>query len=148
MSDPAISRLLALYHPQICHFAILNVLSCRHMKRANARRGFLWTPIICLKIHLPKGNQYSEQFHQPSRTDSSEDRRPEVDTIFRETLSQTIILLIYASKGPFMFLKNHLLSPKKPPSLWRWCSIVNSEATSLSYSFFLSIGPVYVKQTC
>lgn len=43
-----------------------------------------------------------------------EDRRLAVDIAPRRTLPHTPISLLYSPKGPFVFSKNHLLSPKRP----------------------------------
>lgn len=60
----------------------------------------------------------------------SQERQLEVDTKHEQTLSQNIIPSLYSSKGTFILLKIHLLSPKRlitllPLSLWRWYFSLN-----------------------
>lgn len=54
-----------------------------------------------------------QEFHQPGRIDSSQEKRVKVDTTPRQISSQTIVLPICLKK-PFIFPKNHLLSPERP----------------------------------
>lgn len=112
-----------IHHPKTCHFGIQIILSCRHLKRqlihraapskllSSAQRGKL-------KKELSWGvpSSLPQEFHQPGKTDSSQERRLEVDTTVRQTLSQTIIPPTYSFKGSFIYLKNHLLFSKGPTS--------------------------------
>ena len=68
----------------------------------------------------------------------SEERRLEVHITPRHTLTPTIIPPICSSKGPFIFPKNHLLSPKLSispcPFPVKLVSKPEFQATSRSYS--------------
>ena len=103
-----------IHHPKTCHFGIQIILSCRHLKRqlihraapskllSSAQRGKL-------KKELSWGvpSSLPQKFHQPGKTDSSQERRLEVDTTVRQTLSQTIIPPIYSYKSPFSLPKSN-----------------------------------------
>lgn len=104
-------------------------MSCSHLETANAGKGFLWTTLIFLNTNSPKGIQLplilSGEFLNQGRLTFVTREDPEVTWLYtRKTLSQTIIPIICSSKGPFIFPKNSLLSPKRtvPTSLsqLRW----------------------------
>ena len=98
--------------------------------------------VHCLKSsYLPKDRSskrelnchklFSQDFHPPGR---------EVNTTPRYTFPQNVILPLIYSKAPFIFLKI-IYSPlgglHLPSSYLIWYLILNSNATSLNYSFFL-----------
>lgn len=90
-------------------------------KTPNSGRSFLWTLCICLKTDPLKELSCHKspfwEFHQPGKIDSSQERRLNVGTTARQTLSQTIILPIYYSEYPFIFPKKNLLLSSKMPHL-------------------------------
>lgn len=65
-------------HPKICCLVLI-ILTWRCSKRANAGRGFLWTPLICCKDKSSKRNSIvkspPQKFHQAERTDSYHRRK-------------------------------------------------------------------------
>lgn len=87
-------------------------LSCRHLKnnqsieRLPPNSFHLSKDILQKELNWGVPSSLPQEFHQPEKTDSQE-RRLEVDTTSRQTLSQTIISSIHSSKSPFIFLKNH-----------------------------------------
>lgn len=94
--------------------------SCRPSKTATAGRGFLWTSLIYKKTDPPGRTQC----HKPlpgtliiRKDQHLSQKRPEVDTTPKHSLSQTIIPpSICPSKGPFFSPKNPLLSPACRPA--------------------------------
>ena len=72
----------------------------------NAERGFLWTPLNCLKTDPPKivTNTLSRSFTNQEDWLITE-VETEVHSTLRQTLSQIIIPPIDFSKGPFIFLR-------------------------------------------
>ena len=78
-------------------------------KTPNSGRSFLWTLCICLKTDPLKELSCHQstfwEFHQPGKTDSSQERRLDVDTTARQTWSQIIILPMHYSEYPFIFPK-------------------------------------------
>ena len=69
----------------------------------------------------------------------SQERRPEVPIMSKQTQSKSTISLICASKGHFIFSKNHSPSSNRPTTffLLSWHLILNSKAITLSYSLSL-----------
>lgn len=82
-------------------------------------RSFLWTPFTCLKTDSQKKNSIAinslssspQDFHQHGKIDWFQERRLEVPSTPRQTLSHTVISPTY-SRNPFIFPENYLLSPK------------------------------------
>lgn len=97
-----------IWHPRICHFGVLIILSHRYLKNSKCKEELSLNSPYLTK-DLPKGTQVSLspqlKFHQPGKINSSQERRLEVHTIPRQMLSQTIIPLICSSMGPFIFPK-------------------------------------------
>ena len=120
MSPQYMTVELRTSHHRIFLFCILIILNCRHLKTVCARRGFLWSPLTCLKADLPKGTQLSQipslgvsSTREDGRWSQEETRSPHRT---QTNLSKTIILPTYSSKSPLIFLKNHSLSPEGPAS--------------------------------
>ena len=74
-----------------------------------------------------------------------------MDTLTRQTLSQTIIPPIYSSKAPFIIPKNHL--PKRCTSpltfnLLRWHLSLNSKPPGGVTHFSLGLSHGHIRYTC
>ena len=110
---------LMLKGSKICHFGILIILSCRQLKTSKCRESLSLNSPYLPKDKSSRKNSSClksspESFINQERLIS---HQLEVDTTPRQTLSQTIVSLIYSSMGPFNFPKNHFLSLKRPTSL-------------------------------
>lgn len=106
-------------HPKVCCLGVLSILSGKALeKQQTLREAFSVLPYLPKDISPQKELDCRTfipwEFHWPGKADSSVERRLEVDTTSRHTLSHTIILLICSSKGLFVFSKSHFLSSKLP----------------------------------
>lgn len=106
-------------HPKVCCLGVLSILSGKALeKQQTLREAFSVLPYLPKDISPQKELDCHTfipwEFHWPGKADSSAERRLEVDTTSRHTLSHTIILLICSSKGLFVFSKSHFLSSKLP----------------------------------
>lgn len=102
-------------HLKICHFGVLIILSWRYLKNNKCKERLPWTPLNCLDRAFKRNSIVINSLpHFISGEDwlLSQERR--LDTIPGQTLSETIVSLIYSSKGLFIFPKNNLLFPKLP----------------------------------
>lgn len=98
-------------HPKICCFSIVFILSWRHLKTTDAGRDFSLNSPYLPKESPQKNSVVINLLLGP---DSSQGHRLKVDSTSRQTLLQIIISPISSFNGPFIFTKNHLLSPKLP----------------------------------
>ena len=106
---------------KIYYFGIMIILSCRQVKPANARRGFLRTSLICLKINSPKAPKGTrlyksppQEFYQPGETDSCQEETRDHHHTQTNFFINYDISLISSSKGPFIFPKNYFPSSLFP----------------------------------
>ena len=139
--------------PKKCHCGILIILNCRYLKNSKCRKRLsLNAPYLAKdrssKRNLSVINSLFGRFLNEGEW--TYHWRQEVDTIPRLTLSQTILPLLYSSKGPLIFPKNHLLFSMRPPlSLVRWCLSLNSKSPWRGTTqFSLGISHVYMRYTC
>ena len=109
-----------VYHCKICHVGILIILISRPLKNSKCREKLSLNSHYLPKDRLSKRNTIVINLILdilPSRENwLLQGKRLEIHVMLRHTLSQAIMPLICSSKGPFIFPKNHLLSPKKPAS--------------------------------
>lgn len=100
-----------IWHP-ICHLGILTILNCSYMQNSKCREKLSLNSPYLSKDGSLQGLNGNES---PSWEFLliSQERRLEVYTISRQTLSQMIISPNHSSKDPFSFSRNHLLFPKR-----------------------------------
>lgn len=130
------------------------ILSYGNLKNSKCRKRFSLNPLSLPKDRSSRRNLVIKNrlFQGVSSTREFwlllQERRGEVDMTPGQTVSQIIPSHICSSKDPFIFPKNHLLSPKRHKShslslLW-WYLILNSR----SPHFFLGLSHVYMKYPC
>lgn len=111
-------KVFRICHPKICCF-VISIISGT-WKTTNSVEGFLWTPLICLKNNPPKETKLSQISSQgvssTGKMNCHHKTGNEKSIPHPDTLPGTIMQLIYFFKGPFVFPKNHVLSPKSPTS--------------------------------
>lgn len=125
------------------------ILSYGNLKNSKCRKRFSLNP-----LSLPKDRSSRRNLVIKNRFPRSFINQGVLTLIAGEertsgqTVSQIIPSHICSSKDPFIFPKNHLLSPKRHKShslslLW-WYLILNSR----SPHFFLGLSHVYMKYPC
>ena len=92
-------------------FGILIILNHRHLKYSKCEERLSLNSLYLPKNRTSKRNSIVTNALLEVL---SQERRLDVDTTLRHTLSQTVITPVFSSRGPFTFPKNHFVSPKRP----------------------------------
>lgn len=135
-------------------FGMLIVLSWRHLENSRCRVRLSLNSYLSKDRSskgssfvinlLPRGSIHQERLTLITGEGTSVPITP-------RQLSLSTLPLISSSQDSFIFPKNHLLSPESPHPLPFADMIVfnpESQATSLSNSFFLGISLVYMRYSC
>lgn len=94
--------------------SILIILRYKHLKNSKDKEKFSLTPLIYLKTNSETRLLYI--FSTGVSSMGKDWLIVEEETRRQHQTSQTIVLPVHSSMGPFIFPPHHLLSPKRPTS--------------------------------